>query len=151
MWSNEPSWHFTTSWAASVLSFALLLNTVASFLFLKKNQKNKAKEEEEKVPNVCWLLLTNVLLSVHYAKYCSAHFWTAEIWRNCLQQKVLSILVTASILYKASCIQRNEQQCLLDMEMIHIQPQPPIFPRTKNFYHPSLKRHSWTGTIPDSH
>lgn len=41
MWSNEPSWHFTTTWEASVLSLAPLLNTIASFLFIKKRGAKK--------------------------------------------------------------------------------------------------------------
>lgn len=36
----------------------------------------------------------NVLFSMYYAKYYSAHFQATEIERNHLQQKVLSISIT---------------------------------------------------------
>lgn len=57
MWSNEPSWDFTTSRAALVLSFALLLNALASFLFLRnklppqhspRGENNKWKRMQKK-------------------------------------------------------------------------------------------------------
>lgn len=46
------------------------------------------------MPKVNWLPLINVLFSMYYAKYYSAHLQAAEIERNHLCQEVLFISIT---------------------------------------------------------